>query len=209
MWATGPATLPATVELDGQVYTLREASTAELFGWIAAGNWLAIFPGLLDDADAEALARRINSLDDPTDYADLYEVATVAAARLAGAIWSATDKSEPAPSWPGALRLLHTAAARWVKFEGWCVSHGYEPLAGPLWRITAAAYQWLYERWDATSDPKRKAVDLQRLDTSIWLTPLTPTAVTSAPALARHTVDQERAAARAMLAEIRGGVPPA
>lgn len=211
MWETGPATLAATVELDGQYYTLGEASTAELFAMISSGNWLAIVPGLLDDADTAALASRVNDLDDPLDYADLYALATEAGARLAGALYSPTDNGTPTPNWSGAVRLLATVASRWLKFDGWCVAHGFDPLAGPLWRITSAAYRMLREGWEEGADPRRKAMDLARLDTQIWLTPMSvATTVTSAPALARHTVDQEKAAARAMLAEIRGGgVPPA
>lgn len=207
LWPGGPAVLPATVAVDGVEYVLEERTTLALLHIVASGNWLDIVPGMLSAADQHALTVRVTDPDDPLDYRDLFEVASVAGARLAGAIH--TPGSGPGvPVWMGAVRLLRTVVVKWLAFDGWCLTQGYTPLEGPLWRITAASYRWLRDaRSDPGADPKRLALALAQLDAEIWAAP--GKAATAAAAPQPHTADAERAAARAVLAEARlgGGRP--
>lgn len=204
LWSGGPARLPVWVELDGRRYRLRRASTVYLLDVISAGNWLAIFPGLLDPQDYAEVAGRVMHPDDDADYQELHDIGTTTGALLAGAVWPGVG-----PSWPGAVRLLATARARWLEFDGRWAGRGFDPLAGPLWRITGAVWDRLLTARVNAAAAGKSDQEVRALEQEVWHHPLTTGVLPSSRrVIAGHTPEQERASALAALREAQGSLTP-
>lgn len=183
LWLGGPIELPHTITVDGVVLHLPAVPTARLLHWLATGAWTELLPNLLSREQRLPLMLRLYDEDDPFDLEHLWVAATAVLGRLAG-----LSSAEVNGYWP-AWRLAATAHARWPQYVAWCVTHGTEPVGGPLWRVVGGIYGWLADGHDEEG--------LSKLDDQLW----TPPVHTAVQVLPRHVRDEEARLALAALAE--------
>lgn len=192
LWQDGPVTLPARVSIDGHTFTVGTDGmppTARLLDIIGHGDWWALIPGLCDQDTTGWLTWRLMLHQDRFELVDVWSAATELGGKLAGT-----------GSWWAATRLLGTALGDWLSFDGWCLRHGYSPLDGPLWRISAAVYSMMRERRVVPGKPDQTVTAFERLHREIFDAP--PGAPRSVPL---WTPADEAAAFRRAMAAIGPG----
>lgn len=161
-------------------------TTAQLADIIGHGDWYALIPGLCDEDARTHLMARVMLHTENLELADIWACATELGGRLAGT-----------GSWWAATRLLGHALADWTLFDGWCIKHGYDPLAGPLWRICSAVYEMLREQRVVSGKPDATRTAWEQLHRDIYDPPA------SAPrSVPMWTPDDEAAAFRKSMAAI-------
>lgn len=147
-----PPAGPVEFAIDDDTYTLPALSTRD---WLASmvlrppGAWWTLIPGQLPTAQADRLYRRLLDRDDDHDLDDLETVATTVLRTIAGTDWDA------------ACRLAAAACGNWMLFDGWCFTHGVDPLDQHISRVVAAVYTWRRAMCSKESD-------LARLDAEVW-----------------------------------------
>lgn len=161
LWKGGPVQLPTTVMLDGQPLRIKYATTATLLDVIGRGDWWSLIPGLLPAEDAQWINLRLVNNDDDLEMNDVWHCATELGGQLAGT-----------GSWWAATRLLASARNDWLSFDAWCLQHGYDPLNGPLWRISAAMYSIRQAGVVVHGKPDETEAALDRLRADLWMPPL-------------------------------------
>lgn len=141
LWPGGPVVLPHDFTLDDQPLTIDEVPPTTLLGWLAYGQWWALFPQSVSTG-LEAFNVRFHDLDDVFDYEHLHDVATVLFGRMTGmaALTEGTD------GWWPAQRIACTALSDWPRYAAWCATHGQQPAGGQLYEIVARMYAWLRDR---------------------------------------------------------------
>jgi len=149
---TLPAARPLRLAIDGDTYTLPEWPTST---WLRAlrleppGCWWQLIPGGLDEGEAEHLAARLLNPADPLDLDDFEGMATEVLGQAVG-MWF----------W-AAHRLAVQLAHNWMRFDGWCVTRGFDPHAAPFGRVLAGGYAWLVGMCEKESQ-------VRQLDAELW-----------------------------------------
>lgn len=148
-----PAELPLRFEVDGDVFTLPALPTRTLLERLVCDPpacWWNLVPREVDHGDR--LHRRLTDPDDDFDLDQLESVAEAVLSTLLGTGFHAGQ------------RLLASAYANWMAFDGWCWTRGQDPLAQPIGRVAAAVYAWRRSLC-------AKDADLVKLDQEIWAPP--------------------------------------
>ncbi|MGI5292826.1 hypothetical protein ACQEVF_57280 [Nonomuraea polychroma] len=148
----GPPGLPRPFIVDGEPYTLTNPGGHILAGSVAAGNWYAVVPALVDEPGRARLLGRLSDVNDPLTLKWLWRIATGTLAEAVGLPWHVQ------------VRLCATVHAKWVWFDGWCIRHGFSPRTEPYERIVAAAHAWLAE---ASGKPD----EWEKVERNLWTIP--------------------------------------
>lgn len=151
-----PAPLPYRFRIDGDTYTITAHPVRWWVRTLAAappGCWWHVVPLGLDPAGRRRLIGRLLDEDDPLDLDDVEDATVRALTDVMGMdMWAAH-------------RLMGTAYANWMVFDGWAASHGFDPAqASHPARVAAAVYTW---RLGACE----KQQDVTKLDNEIFAPP--------------------------------------
>jgi hypothetical protein len=131
LWPTGPAELPAVVDLEGQRYTVPRVPGPRL-AWAIAKR-LDLVPELLTPDDRAEVHRRLRRATDRLDVGDLDRATVQLAATLCGIDTGVNG-------WRAGVRLCSTLIGDWPRSAGALAQLGIDPARAPLWRSCAGLY---------------------------------------------------------------------
>ena len=210
-WAAGNA---VACRVDGAVYRLA-SSTPVLLDALAAGATLAVWPGCLPAAQADRIWARLYDPGDPLDLHHVERVAAGVVQALAG--WPA----------PGARLLATVAGEQWPLLAGRAAGQGAgDLLARPVHVVLGYVYSVLIDGCDTPADRERLRAQLARpadppgalyaqtyararaarntARAAAVAAAQAPAPVRGIPAPPGHTVHEENASFRGMMAALAG-----